>query len=65
MTLGFYSLCKFGHAAALINLNMCDLVLLSKIKFGQERPVEPLFSYLHTCFRRICANKSLTHICQM
>ena len=41
VTQGFYSLCKFGHAVALITLNLCDLILLLKVKFGQESPVEP------------------------
>ena len=41
VTRGFYSLCKFGYAVALITLNLCDLILLLKVKFGQESPVEP------------------------
>ena len=41
VTRGFYSLCKFGHAVALITLNLCDLILLLKVKFGKESPVEP------------------------
>ena len=41
VTRGFYSLCKFGHAVALITLKLCDLILLLKVKFGQKSPVEP------------------------